>query len=152
MEMSIADLVTYLENDLAEFHARLKALPRLRAAKGILTRMENDCREHARRAAGISPRYLVPGTMRLAGILEAQARFKQRVSQAILRRPDHEALCRQLAEAEATVARLYRGIAAHLRTIETPETPIAGEFDRLAEEELRHRDAFLKAAEESPKS
>ncbi len=152
MEMSVADLVTYLENDLAEFYARLRALSRLRAAKGILTRMENECREHARRTAGISPRYVVPGTMRLAGILEAQTRLKQRVSEAILQRPDPEALCCQLAEAETTVSRLYRSIAAHLRTIETPETPVAGEFDRLAEEELQHRDAFLKAAGGSPQS
>ena len=70
MEMSVADLVTYLENDLAEVYARIKTLPRLREAKELLQHMEEQSRRHAERAAQISRGHSVPSGLSVTGITE----------------------------------------------------------------------------------
>ncbi|HYL80303.1 MAG TPA: hypothetical protein VEU07_05790 [Candidatus Acidoferrum sp.] len=146
MEMSVVDLVTYLENDFAEHYARLKVLPPFRAVKDILQHMEDECRGHAQQATRISRTHALPSAMSLGGILELQTRIKRLLSEAILQHPEPAALCTRLADAEATVALLYRSIADRFRSPESPQVAVAAEFDRLAAEELLHRDAMLKAA------
>jgi hypothetical protein len=148
MEMSVVDLVTFLENDFAELYARLKVLPSLRGVKDILQGMEDECRSHAQQATRISRTHALPSAMPLGGIMELHTRIKRLLSEMILQHPEPVALCRQCADAEATVALLYRSIADRFRSLESPQAVIAAEFDRLAAEELLHRDAMLKAAAE----
>jgi rubrerythrin len=150
MEMSVADLVAYLENDLADFYARIKALPRLKEAQDILQQMETQCRQHAQRATEISHRYAVPGGVQFGGIIESQNRLKQAVSDAVVQEPDAAVVYRRLADAEETFALLYRRIAAHIRTLGATHAPIAETFDQLAAEELLHREAFLTVSETRP--
>jgi hypothetical protein len=148
MEMAVADLVAYLENDLADFFARIKALPRLKEAQDTLQHMEDQCRQHAQRGADISRRYAVPGGVRFGGIVESQTRLKQAISDAVIREPDLAVVFRRLADMEATVALLYRRIAEHIRSLGAVHAPIAVEFDRLAAEELLHQATILRAGEQ----
>jgi|WetSurMetagenome_2_1015567.scaffolds.fasta_scaffold43918_2 hypothetical protein len=148
MEMSVADLVAYLENDLADFFARIKALPRLKEAQDTLRHMEDQCRQHARRGADISRGYAVPGGLRFGGIVESQARLKQAISDAVIREPDLAVVFRRLADMEATVALLYRRIAEHIRSLGEVHAPIAEEFDRLAADEWQHQTTILRAGEQ----
>jgi hypothetical protein len=148
MEMSVADLVAYLENDLADFFARIKALPRLKEAQDTLRHMEDQCRQHAQRGAGISRNYAVPGGLRFGGIVESQTRLKQAISDAVIREPDLAVVFRRLADMEATVALLYRRIAEHIRSLGAVHASIAEEFDRLAADELQHQATILRAGEQ----
>jgi len=49
---------------------------------------------------------------------------------------------------EATLALLYRRIAAHIRSLGAAHTPIAEEFDRLVADELQHQATILRAVEQ----
>jgi hypothetical protein len=148
MEMAVADLVAYLENDLADFFARIKALPRLKDAHDTLQHMEDQCRQHAQRGAGISRRYAVPGGLPFGGIVASQTRLKQAITDAVLQERDLSVVFRRLADMEETVALLYRRIAEHVRSLGVVHAPIAEEFDRLAAEELLHQATILSVGEQ----
>ena len=150
MEMSVADLVAYLENDLADFYARIRAFPRLKAAQDTLWQMESQCRQHAKRAAEISHEYVVPGGVRFGGIVESQNRLKQAITDAVLQDPDPTVVYHRLADAEETLALLYRRIAEHIRSLGAVHAPTAEVFDQLAAEELVHRAAILTASTTRP--
>jgi hypothetical protein len=144
MEMSVADLVAHLENDLADFFARIKALPRLKDAQDTLQHMEDQCRQHAQRGADVSHKYVVPSGLRFGGIVESQTRLKQAISHAVIQEPDLAVVFRRLADMEETVALLYQRIAEHVRSLGAVHAPIAEEFDRLAAEELLHQATILR--------
>lgn len=147
MEMTIADLVTYLENDLAEFYAGLRAIPRLRAVEGILQHMEEECRKHAVRTAAISRAYAVPPAMQLGAIMEVQARLKQHMSTTIISTPEPAAVLRAMIAAEETLALFYQRIAERIRSLMPANSQLVDEFEQLARDELLHRDAVAKVFE-----
>ena len=147
MEMAITDLVRSLENDLADFYARIKGLSRFEESKQLFQFMEEQCRQHAKSAGEISGRHSVPGDFNLAGVIEVQARIMRTLFHEIIKEPDPLVVYRKLADGEETIALLYRRIAEQYRSLSPDHRPAAEEFDRLAVEELGHRDAILKVAE-----
>ena len=151
MEMTIADLVRSLENDLADFYARIKGLSRFEESKPLFQVMEEQSRQHAKSADEISRRHPVPGDFNLAGIIEVQARVKRTLFQEVIKEPDPLVVYRKLADGEETISLLYRRIAEHFRSLSPDHRPAAEHFDRLADEEMAHRDAILKLAQERPR-
>ena len=92
----------------------------------------------------------MPGGVRFGGIVESQNRLKQAMTDAVLQDPDPTVVCRRLADAEETLALLYRRIAEHIRSLGAVHALTAEVFDQLAAEELVHRAAILTASTTRP--
>ncbi len=144
MDVAITDLVVGLENDFADFYTRVEALSRFSESKPIFQWMEKQSRLHARQVERISRDYSVPGGFRLATINDIQARITGILYNEIIREPNITVVWGKLADAEETVALLYRRIAEYFRSLSPDNAPLAAEFDRLAGDEMEHRDAILQ--------
>ena len=83
----------------------------------------------------------------MATIKDIQARITQILCNEIIREPNIAVVRGKLTDAEETVALLSRRSAEYFRSFSPDNGTLAAEFDRLAGNEMGHRDSILQERE-----
>ena len=139
MPVSVLDLITSLENDLAGFYRKMLTLNRFAKSRALFQAMVDESLKHALQGGELLKRQPVPATLDLRATLVFQARVKDSLFAQLTAEKSLTTVFQTLADGEALIGDLYRKIAALLSAGPPAQPPVAKVFQTLAAEEDEHR-------------
>jgi len=144
MDDKIFKLLAVLENDLAATYELVKDKSKLKALDEVFDYMIEHSREHAARILRLR------GDIPSAEINETNVKaFQKRLKTAIishLGRQNARETVQEMITAEEITANLYTSIASYFRNISVYFKLVAEDIEKLANEELDHKEYLEKEA------
>ena len=142
MKDEFFDFAILLERTLASFYEKILKEERLERIRSTLDFQATHSHEHAKRIAETAKTHEKPQLGEKI-ILDYQNDLTKDLFEKIAREGDINKIIETLADSEEKLGDLYKKIAEKMRDLSAYYETIAGEIDKIGEEEYQHRDLLL---------
>ena len=139
-------IAVQLERDLADFYRQLSTAVGFEKYHDIFMSMFKHSQHHADIINGLAKDFNIP-ELDIAPMQELHAKIKDRLIQQLKSERDLAVGRRKMAEAEDILGKIYLTISANYERAAQTYQRASEQFNKLAEDEQRHRDHLLNGVD-----